>query len=117
MLYSIIDREVLENLEELDALQNQVQEVRLKDKLGKQKYHYEAKKLQEPFIDTIKDTSESLTKALTETSEEKNLALEILNTKLLEIMKNRGIITSYLMSPLSKITNAENTSQFKFVKD
>ena len=32
-------------------------------------------------------------------------------------MKDRGILASYLMSPLSKITNPENTTQFKLVKD
>ena len=32
-------------------------------------------------------------------------------------MNDRGILASYLMSPLSKITNPENTSQFKLVKD
>ena len=32
-------------------------------------------------------------------------------------MNDRGILASYLMSPLSKITNTENTSQFKLVKD
>ena len=32
-------------------------------------------------------------------------------------MNDRGILASYLMSPLSKITNRENTSQFKLVKD
>ena len=32
-------------------------------------------------------------------------------------MKDRGIIASYLMSTLSKITNSEHTSQFKLVKD
>ena len=32
-------------------------------------------------------------------------------------MNNRGIISSYLSSSLSKITNPENTSQFKLVKD
>ena len=46
-----------------------------------------------------------------------NLAKEILNNKLLEIMNDRGIIAAYLTSPLSKITNPENTSQFKLVKD
>ena len=46
-----------------------------------------------------------------------NQAIENLNNKLLEIMNGRGILASYLMSPLSKITNLENTSQFKLVKD
>ena len=32
-------------------------------------------------------------------------------------MNNRGILASYLMSPLSKITNPENTTQFKLLKD
>ena len=32
-------------------------------------------------------------------------------------MNDRGILASYLMSPLSRITNPENTSQFKLVKD
>ena len=32
-------------------------------------------------------------------------------------MNDRGILASYLMSPLSKITNSENSSQFKLVKD
>ena len=32
-------------------------------------------------------------------------------------MNDRGILATYLMSPLSKITNPENISQFKLVKD
>ena len=32
-------------------------------------------------------------------------------------MNDRGIITSYLLSPLAKITNPENSTQFKLVKD
>ena len=32
-------------------------------------------------------------------------------------MIDRGIIASYLLSPLSKITNLETTTQFKLVKD
>ena len=32
-------------------------------------------------------------------------------------MNDRGIIESYLLSPLSKITKPEHTSQFKLVKD
>ena len=31
-------------------------------------------------------------------------------------MNDRGILASYLMTPLSKLTNSENTSQFKLVK-
>ena len=32
-------------------------------------------------------------------------------------MNDRGIIASCLLSPLSKINNAENTTHFKLVKD
>ena len=32
-------------------------------------------------------------------------------------MNDRGLLASYLLSPLSKITNPENTTQFKLVKD
>ena len=51
------------------------------------------------------------------TSKENNQALENLNNKLLEIMNDRGILATYLMSPLSKVSNSENSSQFKLVKD
>ena len=44
-----------------------------------------------------------------------NKALENLNTKLLEIMNDRGPTASYLLNPLSKITNLENSTQFKLL--
>ena len=55
-------------------------------------------------------------KTITETSNNNNEALEKINNKLLEIMNDRGILASNLMSPLYKITNPENTCQFKLVK-
>ena len=51
------------------------------------------------------------------TSKENNKALENVNDKFLEIMNVRGLIASYLLFPLSKITNPEITSQFRLVKD
>ena len=51
-----------------------------------------------------------------ETSNNNNKPLENLTNKFLEIMIDRGILASYLMSPLSNKTNPENTSQFKLVK-
>ena len=50
-------------------------------------------------------------------SKENNKALESLNNKLLEIMKERFVIAPYLLFPLSKISHLENTSQFSLVKD
>ena len=52
-----------------------------------------------------------------ETSIKKDKVLENLNDKLLEKLKDRGIIAFNLMSLPSKITNLEHTSQFKVVKD
>ena len=54
---------------------------------------------------------------MTENSIQSNKAIENLNDKLLEIMNDRGILATYLMSFLSKITNPEKSSQFKLVKD
>ena len=117
MLYSIKDREDLEKLEELVSLQNQVKIVKLQDKLGEQNFHEDMKKVFEPVTKSLENTSENLTKAISESSKENNLLLENANNKLLEIMNDRGILATYLMSPLSKITNPENTTQFKLIKD
>ena len=117
MLYSIKDREDLQNLEELVSLEYQVTILRLQNELGKQNFHEDMKKVFEPVTDTIENTSEKLTKTLTESSVKNNKALENLNNKLLQLFNDRGIIATYLMSPLSKITNPENTSQFNLVKD
>ena len=117
MLYAIKDREDLENLEELASLENQVKVVKLQYKLGKQNFHEDMKKVFEPVTKSLENTSENLTKVITETSIKNNQAIENMNNNLLEIMNDRGILATYLMSPLSRITNPENSSQFKLVKD
>ena len=117
MLYSIKDREDLENLNELASLQDQVKAVRVQDKLNKQNFHEDKKKVFEPVTKLLENTSQNITKTKTETSIKNNQAIENFNNKVLEIMNDRGILASYLMSPLSKITNPENASQFKLVKD
>ena len=117
MLCSIKDREDLENLNELVSLEDQVKVVRLQDKLGKQKFHEDMKKVFEPVTKSLENTSEILTKAITETSIKNNLAIENINNILLEILNDRGILASYLMSLLYRITNPDNTSQFRLVKD
>ena len=70
----------------------------------------------EPLTDTIEDNSENLTKTTMLASKEINKALENLNNEVIEIMNDRSISASYFLSPLSKITNLETTSQFKSVK-
>ena len=116
-MFPIKDREDLENLNELVSLESQVKAVRLQDKLGKQNFHENMRKVFEPVTKSLENTSQDITKTITETSVKNNKAIENLNNKLLEIMNDRGILASYLMSPLSKITNPENTSQFRLVKD
>ena len=64
------------------------------------------RKVFEPVTKSNKDVSEEVTKTITETSKNNNKPLENFNNKLLEIMIDRGILASYLMSPLSKITNS-----------
>ena len=54
MLYSIKDREDLKNLEELVSLENQVKVVKLQDKLGKQNFHEDTKKVFEPITKSLK---------------------------------------------------------------
>ena len=117
MLYSIKDREDLEKLEDLVSLQNQVKVAKLQDKLGEQNFHEDMIKVFEPVTKSLENTSQNITKTIAETSLKNNQSIENINNKLLEIMNERGILATYLMSPLSKITNPENTTQFKLVKD
>ena len=48
MLFPIEDREDLEKLNELVSLQDEVKVVSLQDKLGKQNFHKDMKKVFEP---------------------------------------------------------------------
>ena len=117
MMFAINNREDLDKLEELASLQDQVKVVKLKDKLGEQNFHEDMKKVFEPVTKSLTNTSENLAKAITESSIKNNLAIENINNNLLEIMNDRGILATYLMSPLSRITNPDNASQFRLVKD
>ena len=117
MLFPIKDREDLEKLNELISVKNEVQEVRLQDNLGKQNYHEDQKKLFKPVTDAIKNTSENITKTLTENSVNNNKAIENLNEKILELMKDRGMITPYLAFSLVEVLKSDNKSQFRLRKD
>ena len=117
MLYSIKDREDLQILDESVSLGNQVKAVRLQNKLGKQNFYEDLKKVFETITKSIKDISEEVTKTMTETSVKNNKTIANLIDKFLEIMNNGGILASYLMSPLSRSVYLENSIQFKLVKD
>ena len=117
MMFPIKDREDLEKLNELISLKNQVNEVRLQDRLGEQNYHEDAKKIFKPMTDEIKNTSDNITKTITENSNNNNKAIENLNETILELMNDKGMIAPYLASSLVILFKPENKSQFRLIKD
>ena len=117
MMFPIRNVEDLQNLNEAVLLQNHVKDVRLQEKLEKQNFHEDMTEVFEPLNNTLKKTSENITKTITEFSIDNNKAISDLNEKILELMNDRGIIASYLMFPLSKIINPDNSTQFKLVDD
>ena len=117
MLYSIKNIEDLEKINEAISLQKQVQEVRLQNKLGDQNYHEDINKFFKPMTDELKNTSEKITKTLTENSINNNKAIENLNEKILELMDEKGMIASYLASSLVEVFKKDNKSQFRLRKD
>ena len=88
MMFAINNREDLDKFEDLASLQDQVKVVRLQDKLGKQNFHEDMKKVFEPVTKSLENTSKNITTAIAEFSKENNLALENLNNKLLQIMND-----------------------------
>ena len=117
MLYSIKNVEDLEKLDEAISLQKQVQEIRLQNKLGDQNYHEDIKKFFKPMTDELKNTSEKITRTLTENSINNNKAIENLNEKILELMDDKGLIAPYLVSSLVEVFKKDNKSQFRLRKD
>ena len=116
-MFPIKNVEDLQKQNELVSLESQVKAVRLQDKLGEQNFHEDMKKVFEPVTQFIKDVSEEVTKTMTENPNKNNKAVENLNNKLLEIKTDRGIRASYLLCPLSKIPNPEDSTQFKLSED
>ena len=105
MLYSIKNRVDLESLNELVLLQNHVKALKIQDKLGKQNFHEDMKKVFETTTKSVKHVSEEIANTITETSIENNKALEISKNKLSEFLNDRGIMAACLLSLLSEITN------------
>ena len=97
-IFPIKDRIELEKLNKLVSLQNQVKGVRLQDKLGKQNFHENIKKLFEPVTDTIKNTSENLTKTIADIYIKNKKPTENLNDKVLDLMNDKSMIAPYLAS-------------------
>ena len=84
-MFPIKNREDLEKLNELVSLQNQVKVVKLQDKLGEQNFHENMEKVFEPVTKSLENTSENITKTLTENSIINNKAIEDINEKIFRI--------------------------------
>ena len=117
MKFPIKDREDLEKINEAVSLQNQVKIVRLEDKLGQQNFHETMEEVFEPLTDTLKKTSDNITKTITENSINNNKAIENLNEKILELMNDKGMIAPYLTTSLVEVFKKDNKSQFRLRKD
>ena len=113
MLFPIRNIEDLQNLKEADSLQNDVKVVRLQDKLGKQNFHEDLKEVFEPMTNAIKNTSENITKTITEASINNNKAIENLNEKVLESMNDKRLIDGSLI----ELIKSDNKGQFRLTKD
>ena len=117
MMFPIRNVEDLQNLNEAVSLQNQVKVLRLQDKLGEQNFHEDMTKVFEPLTDTLKKTSEIITRTITENSINNNKAIENLNEKILELMNDKGLIAPYLTTSLVEVFKKDNKSQFRLRKD
>ena len=117
MLFPIRNVTDLQNLNEAVSLQNQVKVAKLQDKLGEQNFHEDMIKVFEPLTNTLKKTSENITKAVTETSVDNIKVIENLNEKILELMNDKGMIAPYLASSLVEVFKKDNKSQFRLRKD
>ena len=117
MLYSIKNREDLETLEEFASSKNQVEELRIQDKLGKQKFRENVRRLDELLTDTTTNTSENITKTITEASNKNNKAISDLNEKFLELNNDNGMTAPYFASFLVDLFKPENVSRFKLIKN
>ena len=117
MMFPIRNIEDLEKLNEAVSLQNQVKVVRLQEKLGKQNFQEDMTKVFEPLPDTLKKTSDNITKTITENSINNNKAIENLNEKILELMNDKGMIAPYLTTSLVEVFKKDNKSQFRLRKD
>ena len=89
MMFPIRNVEDLQNLNEAVSIQNQVKDVRLQDKLGKQNFHEDMEEVFEPLTDSLKKTSENITKTITQTSIKNNKSIENLKEKILELLNDK----------------------------
>ena len=81
MLYVIKNRDDLKELEELEKIQNEIKIERIKEKLGKQDFHYDMEKVFEPVTENQNNQrkmSEKQLQALQDSSETTTQAIQAL---------------------------------------
>ena len=85
-----LTRDNLGKMNELVSLKSQVKALRLQDKLRKQNFQEDLKKVSEPVTKTNKNSSpaQNVTKTVTENSKENNKARANLNNKLFDMINN-----------------------------
>ena len=71
----------------------------------------------EPLSDTLKKTSDNVTKTITENSINNDKAFENLNEKILELMNDKSMIAPYLTTSLVEVFKKDIKSQFRLRKD
>ena len=116
MIFPIRNIEDLQNLNEAVSLENQVKVVTLQDKLVKQNFHGNLEEVFEPLTDTLKKTSDNITKTITENSINNNKAIGNLNEKILEIMNDKCMIAPYLTTSLVEVFKKDKKKSISIKK-
>ena len=106
----------MEKLIELVSLQDQVKCLRLQDKLGKQNFHGDMKKVFELITDYVKQTAQETIGAPEDTARATELKGEETNNainKMGDSIKYAINFDLRLTEPLSEVANSKITSQFR----
>ena len=139
-MYSIHNRDDLEKLKKLQESKSLIKAERLKEKLGKQDFHYEMEEVFEPItenqkksqnqtklesekqIQALRDSTQTTTQAIRESSNalNKNLQKSIKeydeityrNNQLVTDLVNSNQVDSTIIKTVSNLLNDKNKSQF-----
>ena len=118
MIYSIRNKDEIEDLNELEDLKSKVKQVRLVENLDKQGFHNDIKQLYEPITKAVTDINQNLfeeTKSKTKAIEElDDLSVHL---KTFQLMNKNGVIDSSFIRPISKFLVPESKSHFRLKDD
>ena len=117
-IYSIQHKDELKDLKEIEDLQSKEKQVRLVEKLGKQGFQYDVKKLFELITKTLTGTSQKLieetrfnTKSIENLDESNNYV------KSSESMNKSEVSQPSLIKLIAKHLVPKNNSQFRLLDD